>query len=70
MKFNNIKKILRKQIINNVKTFWVYNEENKEFINIYKMYSDNLKIYTPKQLIDYLDEFERFKEYHETEKTQ
>jgi hypothetical protein len=70
MKFNNIKKILRKQVQNKVKTFWVYNEENKEFINIYKMYSDKLKIYTPQQLIDYLDEFERFKEYHETEKAQ
>ncbi len=70
MKFNNIKKILRKQVQNKVKTFWVYNEETKEFINIYKMYSDKLKIYTPQQLIDYLDEFERFKGYHETEKTQ
>ena len=40
MKYNNIKKILRKQVQNNVKTFWTYNEENKEFINIYKMYRD------------------------------
>jgi hypothetical protein len=59
MKYTNIKKILKKQVQNNVKTFWVYNEENKEFINIYKMYSDKFKIYTPQQLIDKLEEYER-----------
>ena len=61
MKYTNIKKILKKQVQNNVKTFWVYNEENKEFINIYKMYSDKFKIYTPQQLIDKLEEYEREK---------
>ena len=59
MKYTNIKKILKKQVQNKVKTFWVYNEENQEFINIYKMYSDKLKIYTPQQLIDKLEEYER-----------
>ena len=59
MKYTNIKKILKKQVQNNVKTFWVYNEDNKEFINIYKMYSDKLKIYTPQQLIDKLEKYER-----------
>jgi len=59
MKFNNIKKILHKQIDNGVKTFWTYNEENKEFTQIYKSYTDKLKIYTPQQLIDKLKEYER-----------
>ena len=58
MSYNNIKKILRKQIESKVQTFWVYNEENKEFINIYKMYSNKHTIYTPKQLLDYLDEIQ------------
>tara|TARA_R110002012_G_scaffold169141_5_gene332968 strand:+ start:205 stop:396 length:192 start_codon:yes stop_codon:yes gene_type:complete len=59
MKYANIKKILKKQVQNKVKTFWVFNEENQEFINIYKMYSDKFKIYTPQQLIHKLEEYER-----------
>tara|TARA_R100000541_G_scaffold55361_3_gene64201 strand:+ start:51 stop:242 length:192 start_codon:yes stop_codon:yes gene_type:complete len=58
MKYNNIKKILNKQIDNRVKTFWTYNEEKKEFTQIYKSYTDKLKIYTPQQLIDKLEEYE------------
>ena len=54
MKYNNIKGILKKQIENNVKTFWTFNEEDKEFTQIYKSYTNELKIYTPKQLLDYL----------------
>ena len=54
MKYNNIKGILKKQIENNVKTFWTFNQEDKEFTQIYKSYTDELKIYTPKQLLDYL----------------
>ena len=54
MKYNNIKEILKKQINNNVKTFWTFNEDEKEFTQIYKSYTDELKIYTPKQLLDYL----------------
>ena len=58
MKYNNIKAILRKQIDNGVKTFWTFNEEQKEFTQIYKSYTDELKIYTPQQLIDYLNEIQ------------
>ena len=58
MTYKNIRKILQKQVDNNVKTFWVFNESNKEFIQIYKNYSDKLKIYTPQQLLDYLDEIQ------------
>ena len=54
MKYINIKGILKKQTENNVKTFWTFNEEEKEFTQIYKNYTDKLKIYTPKQLLDYL----------------
>jgi len=54
MKYNNIKGILKKQVNNNVKTFWTFNEEDKEFTQIYKSYTDELKIYTPQQLLDYL----------------
>ena len=54
MKYTNIKGILKKQMDNNVKTFWTFNEDEKEFTQIYKSYTDELKIYTPKQLLDYL----------------
>ncbi len=54
MKYNNIKNILKKQIDNGVKTFWTFNEEEKEFTQIYKSYTDDLKIYTPQQLLEYL----------------
>ena len=56
MKYNNIKTILKKQIDNGVKTFWTFNEEEKEFTQIYKSYTDDLKIYTPQQLLEYLNE--------------
>jgi len=56
MKYNNIKNILKKQIENGVKTFWTFNEEEKEFTQIYKNYTDDLKIYTPQQLLEYLNE--------------
>jgi hypothetical protein len=57
MRYINIKGILKKQIENNVKTFWTFNEDEKEFTQIYKSYTDELKIYTPKQLLDYLDAY-------------
>ena len=56
MKYNNIKKILRRQIENGVKTFWTYNKDEEEFTCIYKNYNDKLKIYTPQQLLNKLDE--------------
>ena len=56
MKYNNIKKILRQQVDKGVKTFWTFNEEEKEFTQIYKNYTNQLKIYTPQQLLEYLNE--------------
>ena len=55
MKYNNIKGILKKQIDNGVQTFWTFNKEEKEFTQIYKNYTNELKIYTPQQLLDYLN---------------
>ena len=54
MKYNNIKSILKKQINNGVQTFWTFNEDDKEFTQIYKNYTNELKIYTPQQLLDKL----------------
>ena len=54
MKYNNIKNILKKQINNGVKSFWTFNEQDKEFTQIYKNYTNQLKIYTPQQLLDKL----------------
>ncbi len=56
MKYNNIKGILKKQIDKGVKTFWTFDEDIKEFTQIYKNYTDELKIYTPQQLLKYLNE--------------
>ncbi len=54
MKYNNIKNILKKQINSGVKSFWTFNEQEKEFTQIYKNYTNELKIYTPQQLLDKL----------------
>ena len=51
MKYNNIKKILRHQIKNQVKVLWTWNKELKEFKCIYELYDSSLTIYTPKQLL-------------------
>jgi len=59
MKFNNIKRLLRQQIENGVRVLWTFNEAELEFTMIYKSYNNNLTIYTPQQLITYLDEKER-----------
>ena len=57
MKFTNIKNILRKQIENNVNTFWTFNKDTMEFIQVYKIYSNKYSIYTPKQLLDFLNAY-------------
>ncbi len=54
MKYNNIKNMLKKQINNGLKSFWTFNEQEKEFTQIYKNYTNELKIYTPQQLLDTL----------------
>tara|TARA_R110000765_G_scaffold143744_2_gene245464 strand:+ start:334 stop:507 length:174 start_codon:yes stop_codon:yes gene_type:complete len=54
MKYNNIKKILKNQVENKVKSMWTFDEERKEFTQIYRNYTDGLVIYTPLQLLDKL----------------
>jgi len=58
MKYNNIKRILRKQIKNNVDTYWTFDKDNMEFIQVYKIYSKKYSIYTPKQLLYFLTDLE------------
>jgi len=58
MKYTNIKKILKKQIDKGVKALWTFNEEKKEFTMIYQNYSNELQIYTAKQLLDLLSVIE------------
>ena len=52
MKFKNIKKILIGQIENKVNALWTYDKDKKEFTMIFQNYTNELKIYTPKQLLD------------------
>ena len=56
MKYKNIKKILKQQIENKTQTLWTFDKEEKEFTQIYKNYTNELKIYTPQQLLNKLDE--------------
>jgi hypothetical protein len=56
MKYSNIKKILSKQVENKVKSMWTFNEQSKEFTQIYQNYTDGLRIYTPQQLLNKLEE--------------
>ena len=51
MRYTTIKRILRTQIENGVKTFWTYDEDKKEFTQIYKSYTNELQIFTPEQLL-------------------
>lgn len=56
MKYSNIKKILIKQVENKVKSMWTFNKQSKEFTQIYQNYTDGLRIYTPQQLLNKLEE--------------
>lgn len=56
MKYTNIKAILKKQIDKGVKSFWTFDEIENNFTCIYKNYTNDLKIYTPQQLLEYLNE--------------
>ena len=56
MKFTNIKKILRKQVDNEVRVLWTYDEENLTFTQIYQLYNNKLSIYTPLQLLNKLQD--------------
>ena len=59
-KYNNIKKILRKQVENQVNSQWAWNKDNEgntiEFCNMFRVIPDVEEIYTPQQLLDKLNE--------------
>ena len=59
MKYNNIKKVLKGQIDSKVDALWTFDDAKQEFTMIFKNYDNNLSIYTPQQLINYLNEKER-----------
>ena len=56
MRYKSIKNILRHQVNKNVKALWTFNEDKKTFTYLYGIITDDLRIYTPQQLLDYLDE--------------
>ena len=58
MKYKNIKRILREQVNKNLKVLWTFDEEQFEFTMIFENYNNNLRIYTPKQLLERLKEME------------
>ena len=51
MKYKDIKYILRHHIKSNIKSLWTYDEDKKEFTQLYKKYDDELQIYTAEQLL-------------------
>lgn len=56
MKYKNIKKILKNQINKKVRALWTFDENSKTFTHLYHIPTNDLRIYTPEQLLNYLDE--------------
>ena len=58
-KYNNIKKILRKQVENQVNSQWAWIKDNEgntiEFCNMFRVIPDVEEIYTPQQLLNKLE---------------
>ena len=54
-KYNNIKRILRKQAEDNLNVIWSWDKEDNHFIMLFHDIDDNLPIYTPQQLIDEIE---------------
>ena len=59
MKYTNIKRILKTQIDKGVPGLWTWDKKAQEFNHIYKVYDDQLKIYTNIQLLEEINEEER-----------
>jgi hypothetical protein len=53
--YKNIKNILKRQVEAKLNTFWIYIEEEEEFVQIYKIICNKYKVYTPQQLLDKLN---------------
>ena len=56
MNYTNLKKQLKKQIESNIRVLWTWDEKENSFTCVYKSYCDDLRIYTPQQLLDKLNE--------------
>ena len=55
-KYNNIKKILRKQAESNVISQWVWLKDENEFIQVYKQIPPEADVlYSPQQLLNKLE---------------
>ena len=55
-KYNNIKKILRKQVERNVISQWVWLEDVDEFIQVYQSIPSEADVlYSPQQLLNKLE---------------
>ena len=55
-KYNNIKKILRKQVESNVISQWVWLEDANEFTQVYQMIPPDADVlYSPQQLLNKLE---------------
>ena len=59
MRYKSIKKILRHQVNKNVKALWTFNEDKKTFTYLYGIITDDLRIYTPQQLINKIEEINK-----------
>jgi len=57
MTYKTIKWVLRYHIKKNVKSLWTW--KDNEFKYIYKAYKSDSKIYTPKQLINKIEEINK-----------
>ena len=56
MKYKTIKWVLKKQIESGVKTLWTWEKGNEEnFTCVYQCYGNNLRLYTPQQLLNLLN---------------
>tara|TARA_R100001126_G_scaffold27522_1_gene14598 strand:+ start:263 stop:445 length:183 start_codon:yes stop_codon:yes gene_type:complete len=56
MKYNTIKSVLRNQVRVGLKVMWTWDKNKKEFTQIYKNYNDGLRIFTPAQLLQELED--------------
>tara|TARA_Y100001973_G_C5192622_1_gene331996 strand:+ start:1213 stop:1398 length:186 start_codon:yes stop_codon:yes gene_type:complete len=56
MKYKTIKWVLKKQIESGVKTLWTWEKGSEEnFTCVYKCYGNNLRLYTPQQLLNLIN---------------
>jgi len=68
MKFTTIKTVLKHQIKNNNQVLWTWT--NNHFNMIWKVYDPKLRIYTPIQLLEKIEKYEKtIKQNQKTQRT-